>query len=62
MRNLTKLRIRRFAAGFTAEDVAKKLGVSKNAVTRQERVGILKVNQAKRYADVLECDPKELLD
>lgn len=43
-------------------NLAKQLGISKAAVSSQAKHGIKSLNTAKRYAEILECNPFFLLD
>ena len=47
---------------LTQRSVARTLGISEAAVSRQLRTGIRSVRTAKRYAEVLNCNPFMLLD
>lgn len=59
MSNLKKIIIQR---GLRMVEVAKKAGLKYKTVNRQCITGIKTTRIAKRYAEVLKCDPLKLLD
>jgi hypothetical protein len=49
-------------SGIKLCDIAGRRGVTAGAITHQMTTGIKTLKVAKQYADVLGCDPVELLD
>lgn len=59
---MTKLKQVRLARKIKAIEVAKRLGITRQSVCIAERKGVRNASAARRYAEVLGCDWRELFD
>ena len=59
---MTSLALARREAGLCLREVAEKLQVTAQTVQQQEKRGIRSIRTARRYAAVLGCDWRDLLD
>lgn len=59
---MTKLQAMRKKRGICAAELARRLNVCRSCVSIAEKKGIRNSSAAKRYAAVLDCDWRELLD
>ena len=59
---MTSLALTRRRAGLCLREVAEKLQVTAQTVQQQEKRGIRSIRTARRYAAVLGCDWRDLLD
>lgn len=59
---MTKLKELRKKKKLHLREIAEKFGISPQAVRQQENNGIYKTTTAKRYAEALGCDWRDLLD
>ena len=59
---MTKIKQIRLRKNMKAAEVAKKLNLTRAAITEIERQGIRQIAAAKRYAVILQCRPEELLE
>lgn len=59
---MTKLKTMRRVKKIKQSHIAHSLGISKQAVYQQERLGIFSIRTAQRYAAALGCSPLDLLD
>ena len=58
----TKLWMLRKEKKLRLREIGEKLGITPQSVHQQESTGIKTIRQAKLYAEVLGCEPVELLD
>ncbi|MDD5728777.1 MAG: helix-turn-helix transcriptional regulator [Victivallales bacterium] len=58
----TALKRQLLKCGLKQKTLAKRLGISRAAVSLQVRTGIRMVKVAAKYAEALNCDPRSLLD
>lgn len=59
---MTRLAIQRRKRGLRLREVGEKLGLTAQTVQQQEKRGIQSLRTARRYADALSCDWRDLLD
>ncbi|MDD5698796.1 MAG: helix-turn-helix transcriptional regulator [Victivallaceae bacterium] len=59
---MTALKKQLLKSGLKQKTLAKKLGISTAAISLQVKTGIRMVRVAEKYAKVLKCDPRLLLD
>ncbi|MBO7148105.1 MAG: helix-turn-helix transcriptional regulator [Lentisphaeria bacterium] len=59
---MTQLQIIREKKGITQAELARRVKVARSTVWQTEQRGIKTIRTAKKYAQVLECNPRDLLD
>ena len=59
---MSRLAVARRKAGLCLREIAEKLQITAQTVQQQEKRGIRTARIARRYAEALGCDWKELLD
>ena len=59
---MSKLKDKRIKKQFTQQELANKCCVKQSLVSYHEKKGVLNTKAAKRYAEALGCDWRELLD
>jgi DNA-binding XRE family transcriptional regulator len=59
MNKLKKMRIKR---GFTQKSLATLAGVNRVSLAKLERLGVRRVDTARRYAKLLKCNPVDIID
>ena len=59
---MTRLAIQRRKQGLRLREVGEKLGLTAQTVQQQEKRGIQSMRTARRYAEALSCDWRDLLD
>lgn len=59
---MTRLAMQRLKLGLRLREVGEKLGLTAQTVQQQEKRGIQSMRTARRYADALGCDWRDLLD